>query len=1062
MNLARLAIKRPTFIFSILMALIVVGLMLMSKLPIRMFPDVEYPYVVVSIKYPGAGPEEIELLVNKKVEDALSAISGLKHINSVSQDSYGITWAEFNLSKDPDIALQEAKDKISEIRSDFPEGIEEPTVLKLDPDAQAIMTITLRANLKSKDLYDLADDLFKKEISRVDGVSKVEILGGTKREIHVDVDRKKLKQHDMTLTAFTNKIALNSSNTPIGSVTKGPVEIAFRTIGEFRSISQINNVIVNFMGNDIPVVVSDIAVVKDTVEEEYSRGRINTKVNGDVISEKSLLLQVFKQSKSNDVKISDQLNAKILELNKKYGLTKGHPVLKVVTDNAWPVRANIKDVKNTIYEGILLAVIVVYFFLGSWRSTFITALALPNSLIGAFIFMYLFGFSVNVISLMALSLTVGLLIDDAIVVRENIFRHYEEGEDPIEAAEKGTNEVSLAVIATTLTVIAVFLSIGFLSGLVGQFFREFGLTVVFAMTISLFDALTIAPLLSAYMITKKSKEEKNRNNIFIKIFRALTIGWFNKFYKLIATGYEKCITFIIYNKKKTLLVVFIIFVASLGVAKYLPVTFMPTSEFGEFNIELEGKPGTSLDRMDKYAQEVEKIVMQEPDVDFTVTSVGTEQKEYNVATVFVKLYTEKHQRTMSTSDMKVHLRNKFAEVYKGKDLIISVDDKGVVGHQKPFILQLHAGDLNLLSKTADHFIEKFKDIKGLVDLTTNYKAGKPEQQVIMDPKRMDSLGVHSVTAGLELRAMVEGNTPAEFRENGMEYDIRVKLQDDQKDIMKVFDDIYVGNVNDKLIKLKNVSTLVNTEGPTKIYRRDREKYISIEGNVSKGYGIANIQKEVEKILKEEFAKPENAYMKGITYGYSGNVEDMKELFTNMIIAAILSLIFIYMVLASLYESLIIPFTIMAALPLSIIGGLLALYMTGQSINMFTMIGFIMLLGVVAKNSILLVDYIQQMMRKGYGVKESIIESGKKRLRPILMTSVALAAGMLPTAMGLSEAGKFRMSMGIVVIGGIISSTILTLLIVPAIFEYLNTFRYFSRKILGRPEKRMIDVENEEE
>ncbi|MFA6614042.1 MAG: efflux RND transporter permease subunit, partial [Endomicrobiia bacterium] len=442
MNLAKLAIKRPTFIFAILMALIVIGLMLMTKMPVRMFPDVEFPYVVVSIQYPGAGPEEIELLVSKKVEDALSAISGLKHINSVSQDSYSITWAEFNLSKDPDIALQEAKDKISEIRSDFPKDIKEPTVLKLDPDAQAIMTITLRANLKSMELYDLADDLFKKEISRIDGVSKVEILGGTKREIHVDVDRKKLKQYDMTLTDFTNKIALNSSNTPIGSVTKGPLEIAFRTIGEFRSILQINNVIVNFMGNDVPVVVSDIAVVRDSVEQEYSRGRINTKINDEVISEKTLLLQVFKQSKSNDVKISDQLNAKILELNKKYGLSKGHPVLKVVTDSAWPVRANIKDVKKTIYDGILLAIIVVYFFLGSWRSTFITALALPNSLIGAFIFMSLFGFSINVISLMALSLTVGLLIDDAIVVRENIFRHYEEGEDPVEAAEKGTNEVS--------------------------------------------------------------------------------------------------------------------------------------------------------------------------------------------------------------------------------------------------------------------------------------------------------------------------------------------------------------------------------------------------------------------------------------------------------------------------------------------------------------------------------------------------------------------------------------------------------------------------------------------
>lgn len=1057
MNLAKIAIRRPTFIFALLTAVIVVGLLAMKTLPVRMFPDVEFPYVAVTIQYPGAGPEEIELLVNKKVEDAMSSVSGVKHIYSTSQDGYALAFAEFNLGKNPDIALQEVKDKIAEIRNDFPTDIKEPVIQKLDMNAQPILLITLRADLERNEIYDLADDYYKKELARIDGVSKISIFGGTKREIHVNIDKNKIRKHDMTLTAVAGKIALNSTNIPIGHFSKGASDISFRTIGEFRSIKQISDVVVNFVGNDIPVTVKDIGKVEDSTEETYSLARINVRENGKVKSENTLVLAVYKQSKSNDVKISDSLTARVNELNKKSGSIKGNPQLKIVKDAAWPVRANIQDVTATIFEGIFLAIVVVYFFLGSWRSTFITALALPNSLIGAFIFMSLFDFSINVISLMALSLTVGLLIDDAIVVRENIFRHFEEGEDPVTAAEKGTNEVALAVIATTLTVIAVFLPIGFLSGIVGQFFREFGLTVVFAMIISLLDALTIAPLLSAYMITKRKIVEK-KQNIFVRIFRMLTIVWFNRLYHAVERFYEKSIRYILNNKKKVLLATVIIFFSSLYVAKFLPVVFMPSHENGEFIVSLEAKPGTSLDYLDNhYVKEIETALMNEKNIEFCVTMLGNpQQKELNKASIFVNMIPDK-QRKVSTSQMKQILRDLLKDKFD-KDFIISLDDMGMFGSQKSFSLMLYGDDTATLSKTANHLITKFSNIDGLLDITTNFRSGKPEKQVIMDPVKMQALGVHSVTAGSELRAMVEGVLPAKFRENGLEYDIRVKLQDNQKDIMSAFDDIYIGNTNNKLIRLKNVSSLMNTEGPTQISRRDRSTYISIEGNLSTHANLQGIQKKVEKIIKEEKTKPENTFMKDLTYDFSGDSEQMKELFTNIIIAACLSLLFIYMVLASLYESLVTPFTIMVALPLAIVGALLALYMTNQSISMFTMIGFIMLLGIVAKNSILLVDYIQQMMRKGHDIKEAIVIAGKKRLRPILMTSVALSAGMLPTALGLSEVGKFRMSMGIVVIGGIVSSTILTLLIVPAIFEYMNSFRMWSRKLLRRPELRMIDKE----
>lgn len=1102
MNLAKISIKRPTFIIALLMAFIILGLISMRKLSVRMFPDVEFPYVLIMTSYPGAGVAEVEQLVSKPIEDAVSGISALKHVISINQDNMSTVFCEFQLSKNPDTATQEVRDKIGQIRLDLPDDIKEPVIIKADANSLPLMILSLRAkDLSPNQMYDFADAVVSKDLAKISGVSQINILGGQKREIHINVDKKKLKKYELTLSLLAARVEANSLNIPAGKINRGVSEVDFRTLGEFKSVDHINNVVVSFLGNDKCVTIRDVANVEDGVQKEVSRARVDIRRGNSFVSESALLLQIYRQAKGNDVAISDEIMKKVAEINQKYLQYEGNPQLTIISDSASSIRMNIEDVNSTIIEGVLLAVIVVYLFLASWRSTFITALSLPNSLIGSFVFMYAFGFSLNVMSLMALSLAVGLLIDDAIVVRENIFRHYEEGSEPVKAALDGTNEVTLAVISTTSTVIAVFLPVAFLSGVTGQFFKEFGLTIVFVMLISTLDALTIAPLLSAYMIpnhnVKKVQKRKFQENI-IKVFRKFTVDWFNACFNIVERSYKRLISFIVNVKvvdfkigktKKhfsiswkfaTIVIAVFLFIFTMTIAKkYLKTTFMPAAEWGEFNINLEASPGTSLDQMDKHTKQVEDILMNDENIELISVVVGQSGMFSNLAnqsSMYVKMIPSKSkgsflslfrnknvpERTRSSSQMKDYLRKVFKEKF-GDDLKVSIVRQSIGGGGgNEFIMVLNGDDIDVLYDISLSLIKRFEKIPYLVDINSNYSVGKPEVQIQVDPKKMENYGVNSVIVGNEVRAMIDGAFAGKFRENSLECGIKVKLADSQQDIAQDLDGVYVNNINNKLIKLKNVASIKMKKGPTQIFREDRLRCIAVEGNLSTGGTVNEVQKEAVRIFNEEKSKPENLEKwKNVAYNLYGDSEQMGEMFNSIIVAAGLSLIFIFMVLASLYESIITPLTIMTALPLAIIGGIISLLITRQAIDVFTLIGMIMLLGIVAKNSILLVDYIQQQTRRGLSIDDAIIKAGVVRLRPILMTSFALIAGMLPTALGLSEVGEFRKGMGIVVIGGVISSTILTLVVVPAIFEYMNSFRLFLRKLMKRPENRMIDYTEEQ-
>lgn len=1029
MTLADLSIKRPIFITCTVIAMLVVGYLSLKKLGVDLFPNVTFPVVTVSTPYPGAGPREVETLVSKVLEDQISTVAGIKRLRSVNKEGVSIVIAEFTLETDVKYAEQQVRDKVSSAKIKLPKETKESIIRRVDPADQPIITITVAADLPEAKLYDLADQIVRPKIEQVKNVGLVEVLGGRKREIRVELDRKKLNSYEISATQVSQRIATTGQNIPAGKVEQLKMDLVFRTLGEFKNLKDIEDVIVNFVGNDVPVTVSQIANVTDSLEDETSRTFYNGK--------KSLFLMVFRQTGANTIGVADAVKQRVSELNQTLANEDGKPVLEIVRDSSKPIRANVEDVTESIFIGIVLTILVVFFFLGSGRSTIITGLALPNSLLGAFILMAAAGFTVNVMTLLALSLAVGLLIDDAIVVRENIFRHIEMGEEPITASSVGTKEVTLAVIATTCAVLAVFGPIAFLKGVVGQFFKEFGLTICFAMLISLFDALTVAPMLSAYF-AGKSHGFPETGFLGATVGRALKA--FNSFQTSLENRYEALLQKAVARPGKTFGITLVILFLSGVALKYTPKTFLGAQDYGEFSVGLDMPPGTNLNEMSEVAHKVDAILRSNPEVKSSVLMVGSRDLESNVATFFIELVNAK-QRKVNTTQFKDRLREQLKPFAFANPTVKDVDMVGAGA--RPFNVNLIGSDLAVVEETANKVFQKLKGMPDLKDVDISVRPGKPEFQVSLDNRKAERMGVSSSIVGAELRNQIEGSTPAVFREAGREYDIRVRLQEGDRNLRENFNTTFVPNINFRQIPLKNIANGVEATGPANILRQDRGRYVQIAADLTPGgKGMGGVMADINKMLKDEIPLPQ-----GVSYAFVGQAENFKELIDSMATAGILAVVFIYLVLASLYESFVTPFTIMLILPLAACGAFFALFITRQSLDINSMIGCILLLGVATKNSILLVDATNQLIAEGVERSQAIARAGKMRLRPILMTTFALIAGMLPVAIGLNEASKQRTSMGIAIIGGLISSTLLSLVVVPAAFTYIDRFRLWMRRKL---------------
>ncbi len=1024
MNLAELSIKRPIFITCIVSLMIILGLISYKKMPVDQFPDVTFPIVFVEVLYPGASPVDVERQISKILEDEVSSLPGLETVSSYNYDSVGTLVIKFKLGVDIKESEQQVRNRIQNVRNKLPTDAKEPVVRRFDPADQPIVIIAVNSEMNPADLYDVANEQIKPLFERLPDVGLVRLVGGQKKEIQVLVDKNKLQDRELSMVQVAKKIEETSKDIPIGKYETSEKETIYRAVGEFTSIDQIKDVSVSFVGSDRPVKLSEIAEVKETLAKAQRFSSIN--------GQNSLFLQVFKQSGANTVAVADRVKGEVAKVNEFLKLKEIKAEAVTVRDGSVPIRLNVQDVRESIFIGILLCIIVVFFFLGSAKSTFITGLALPNSLLGGFILMYAMGFSINIMTLIALSLAVGLLIDDAIVVRENIFRHMEMGKDAKTAALEGTKEVTLAVIATTLVVIAVFGPIAFVPGIVGQFFKQFGLTVVFTMIISIFDAFTVAPMLSAYMVNAKGTHAEKSDNFIGRILKS-----FDQFQTRMEDKYESALKWTINHRRTVLISALVFFMFTMFLAKYIPKTFLPPADIGEFSVTVEKPVGTSLVATLNYSKTIEAELKKIPEIGLVALTVGSAQYESNKSDFYVHLVPSK-KRKMTTGQVKDKVREALKSF--NEEAIIAVTDVDISGAgQKPLNLYIVGDDLNELSTFALALQKKIAAIPGLIDVDTNFRSGKPEYRVVFDRDRSEALGISTVTAGAELRYRTEGALPAVYRKNGIEYDVRVKFLDAEMDLEKEFATTTVPNQNFNMVPLSKVARAEKVVGFSQINRQNKGRFIAISANLGTGGQLGGAAAEIETLLKGEMKPP-----LGVTYKFEGQAQDFIDLITNMTIAMGLGVLFIYLVLASLYESFITPFTILLALPLAISGAFAGLFIFGKSIDIFSIIGLILLMGVVAKNSILLVDYTQQMIREGLSINDAIIRAGRVRLRPIVMTSLALAAGVLPIAIGVTALGAQRQSMGVAIISGVVSSTLLTLIVVPAAYGYIEKFRVWSK------------------
>jgi len=1044
MNIAKLAIKRPILITSIVSIVIILGTLSFRNIGLELMPEIDFPAIAVITNYGGASPEEIDQLISKPLEDQLGSIPGLKHISTTNSESLSLIVLEFNMDVDVDTASQDVRDKIGLAVNNLPEDLEDdPIVHKFDPSASAVIKLALISDLPSGEMYDLANETLKPKIEQINDVGSVQITGGSRREIHVDIDQNKLNSYMIPMATVVSKMKSSGSNVPIGTEDRGPKQTVFRAMGEYTNLEQINNSLISFSGDvGNSVSVKTLGTVTDGLKDLESKGYIyypdkNKKTenkNKEDVTQKNdtgriqscIYLEVIKQSGKNTVAVTDAVKAQLDSINATLKQMPGNSSLIVATDQSKWIRTNVDETVNSILIGIILAVLVVYLFLGNIRSTIITAIAIPNSMLGAVILMYVMDYTFNIMTLMALSLVVGLLVDDAIVVRENIFRKLEDGHNSFKAAETGTNEVMLAVIATTLAILSVFMPVGMLSGVIGKLFKPFAFTVVFAMIVSLFDALTVAPFLSAYFAGSGEKS----SNIFTRAFE--------KFQDNMERLYTKVMGFCLNHSLLVIGVTLAVFISSIALLSFVKKTFQASGDEGEFKIYIETPGGTSLQGTEDACKKIEEKLKTIKDLDHYAVSVGSSLGDATAGEIYVFLKKEREKTTDETKEVIRGMLKEFSDLHPSV-----ASSQGYKG-SAPYTLVVSGRNLETVEQGALLIYEKVKNISDLVDMDTSIRKGSPEFRVNFNQERMQALGVLNSVAGTELRYNISGEIVGQFREKGIGYDIRARLKPDQRDLGQTFNSTKIANTGGRMIPLSNVASGEYTTGFSKILRKDKAYIVKITANLGQGGAVGDAMSQTKDLLKDVKLPLD------VTYSFSGQSETFAETAQSIVIALILAILFIYLVLSSLYESFITPFTILLAIPPALTGALFALFITGSMLDMMSMIGMVVLMGLVTKNSILLVDNVVHGVKTGISRKDAILQAGQRRLRPILMTTFAMLAGMLPLALGIGEAAKMRQSMGISIMGGIIISTIITLIVVPAVFEYTEKFREATEsKILVR-------------
>ena len=1034
MWLTRISVKYPVFTIMMMFCLMVLGLASWQRMGVEEFPDVDFPFVVVYTTYPGASPETVESEITKKMEDQINTISGLKQVISQSSEGLSTIIAEFDLDVSSAIAAQDVRDKIAPVTAEFRDEIQDPIVERYDPSANAVMSIVFESqNMSLKELSSYLDQRIVPQFRTVSGVGTVNLLGDAKRQIRIQIEPHKLQSFGIGIDQIINTLKAENVEVPGGTLKYGNSELVVEIKSKvIHPLAFGDLVIAN--KNGVPIYLRQVASISDSQAELESSAYLDGKT--------AVAIDILRSSDSNVIDVVDGTYETLADIEKQ--LPEG-TTAKVVVDSSKGIRNSITDVARTIIEGAALAVLIVLLFLGSFRSTAITGMTLPIALLGTLTFIWIFGFSINMMTLLALSLSIGLLIDDAIVVRENIVRHADMGKDPVTAALDGTKEIGLAVLATTLTIVAVFLPVAFMGGIIGRFFYQFGVTVSTAVLISMFVSFTLDPMLSAHWAEQQNPHKPpNRVKHFF--------NWISGKLDNLSHGYEKLLKLALRFRLITLMIAVASLFGALGLSKLIGTEFVPVPDKGEIRIKFETPVDASLEYSQAKLLQVDKIIQQHPDVRATYAVInGVTDRGKNHVSIRVTV-TPRTERKKSLTDLNNEFRQRLQQVGGITVTSIASADETVSGGQKPVMISIKGPDLAELQKISDRFMAEIAQVKGIVDLESSLKAPKPTLGVHIDRVLASDLGLSVNQIANVIRPLIAGDDVTTWQDDkGETYDVNLRLTENARSLPSDVQNLYLtsqktdANGQALLIPLSSVAHLEQSLGASQINRRDLAREVLVEANTA-GRPAGDIGADIKKI-EDNFDLPA-----GYSFDTQGSNKDMAESAGYAMTAITLSIVFIYIVLGSQFNSFIHPAAIMASLPLSLIGVFLALFLFNSTMNLFSIIGIIMLMGLVTKNAILLIDFIKKAMDHGVDRYQAIIDAGKTRLRPILMTTSAMVMGMIPLALGLGEGGEQSAPMAHAVIGGVITSTLLTLVVVPVIFTYLDDFKNFMlrqvRKIMS--------------
>jgi len=1032
MWLTRISVNNPVFATMMMASLLVVGLFAYFKLSVEQFPDVEFPIIVVNTSYPGATPESVESEVTRPIEDAVNTISGVRTLTSRSLEGRSTVIIEFELTVNAIAAAQDVREKIAPVTPRFRDEVKQPEIVRFSPDNQPVASITIRSERRDlRELTTLADQVILKRLQTVRGVGQAYIVGGLKRRINILPNPEKMQAYGVGMDQLVAVLKAENQQIPLGTLTRPQTEFVVQIEGRVTDPRRLAELVLARRGNT-SVTIGDIATVEDGSEEKEAVALFN----GD----RQLSISFIKVQGSNTLEVITGLKQAMKELQPDLP---SDISLQFMRDDSRAILSSVNGVQRTLIEGAILTVLIVYLFLNSWRSTVITGLTLPIAVIGTLAAIHAAGFTLNKLTLMALSLAIGILIDDAIVVRENITRHVAMGKSHRQAALDGTNEIGLAVLATTFCIVAVFLPVAFMGGIIGRFFLQFGITVTVAVLISLFVSFTLDPMLSSVWHDPDSQPNAKRGRV------GRLVAHVDRWMEALGRIYRRILAWSLRLRWLVLLMAVFSFVATIAIltSGRIGTEFVPEPDLSEILVEITTPPGSAIDYTEAKIRQAQDALKEFPEVDYSFASINAGGfARRNVGTLYVR-FVPIDQRKYSPQQMAVFFRARLNRIAGIDNISIGQANLGG-GLNKPIMIALKGQDIATLDRLSQAAMEVMRTVPGVVDLESSLKANKPTVALDVDRQLAADLGVSTMTIAATLRPLLAGEDAGTWKAPDSEdYTVFVRLPRDDRTGMPDLGRIYVASNqmnadgNPKMVALSQVVSIQPSTGSTQINRRDLAREVLLTA-ATDGRPVGEVSRAIQARLEQMDLPP------GYRFWFGGASKDMKESAGFAAAALLLAVVFIYLILASQFASFLQPIAIMASLPLSLFGVVVGLWAWGSTFSLFAVIGFIMLMGLVTKNAILLIDFVNQARREGMSRYDALLEAGEVRLRPIMMTTLAMIFGMLPLAFAAGEGAKQTSGMAHAVIGGLISSTLLTLLVTPVIFTYLDDLGAWANRKLG--------------